>query len=98
MQNYLTGEDLPSTKKILFKMRTRMARFGENYRGTSGPNICPLCQTHPDNQQTSFQCKEIRKKIEIKGKLEDIYTENINEDTIKTVVKIMEIRKSKLGY
>ena len=79
-------------------MRTRMARFGENYRGTSGPNICPLCQTHPDNQQTSFQCKEIRKKIEIKGKLEDIYTENINEDTIKTVVKIMEIRKSKLGY
>ena len=60
--------------------------------------MCPLCQTHLDNPQMSFQCLVIRKEIEISGKLEDIYKEQINMKTIKTLEKIMDIRRAKLGY
>ena len=61
-----------------------MARFGKNFGGNDGPIMCPLCQTHLDNQQMSFQCLVIRKEIEITGKLEDIYMEHIMKKTIKT--------------
>ena len=99
MQSYLSSEEIKtSEKKTIFKFRTRMERFGENFRGSQGPIICPLCQTHLDNQEMSYQCLEIRKEVEIKGGLSEIYKNDIKPDAIQNIVKISEYGKLNLGY
>ena len=46
----------------------------------------------------SFQCPEIKNETEVTGKFEDIFKEDISKDTMKTIQRIMEIRRTKLGY
>ena len=53
---------------------------------------CPLCHTHLDNQEMSYQCPEIKKEIEIKGNFSDIYNEIIQNETIETIVRISRYR------
>ena len=38
-----------------------MEKFGENVRGGATFIICPLCNTHLDNQDISFTCPVTRK-------------------------------------
>ena len=95
MQNYLLSEQLkPKQKRLIFKYRTRMAEFGENYRGGRSQVMCPLCETHLDNQELSYQCLEIRSKLKIMGKIEDIFKEEISLETAETIEKITELRRS----
>ena len=94
MQNYLTNEETNiHQKKLLFKYRTRMEIFGENFRGGNGPATCPLCHLHLDNEEMSFQCQAIQSVMEIKGKMEDIYQQNIKKETVETITKISRYRK-----
>ena len=94
IQNYFKDENLkPKEMKTIFRYRTRMEMFGENFRGGEDQVVCPLCKLHLDNQELSLQCPVIRKEIEVKGKLADIYKENISYDIIKTVSKISEYRR-----
>ena len=93
-QSYLSSEKIKNDqKKIIFKYRTRMARFGENFRGGTEQKICPLCKLHLDNQEMSMQCPEIINKVEIKGKLEDLFKDEIKPEIIETITKITKIRK-----
>ena len=39
----------------------------------------------------AFQCPVISKEVTINGKPEDIYQENIKFDTVRTIVKIVEL-------
>ena len=95
MQRYMLNYELNhNQKKTLFKFRTRMAEFGENYRGGRAQVICPLCNVHLDNQEMSYQCPQIKSEVQIEGKIEDIYKEEINVKTVKTIEKITEVRKS----
>ena len=93
IQNYLMDENLSTNEmKTVFKYRTRMEKFGENYRGGKSQVICPLCSLHLDNQSLSFQCPIIKEKLNITGEMEDIYKENIKVETIKAVCKISDYR------
>ena len=97
IQQYLTSDQKSvSEKRVLFRCRVRMERFGENFRGGKGPVMSPLCNQHLDNQALVFQCPEIRKEIEIKGCIEDIYKDEMKPETIKTMTKILELRKSRM--
>ena len=97
MQNYFSRTDLTQQeKKTIFKYRIRMERFGENYRGGAASILCPLCHSHLDNQEMSFHCPIIKNEIKIKGNLSDIYKENINNETIETVLKISRYRTKTL--
>ena len=97
MQSYFTNPTLKEDdKRTIFKYRVRMEKFGENYRGGLKLIMCPLCSTHPDNQAMSFQCPDIRKEIDVKGDISDIYKESIKQVTIKTILKITEYRKRRL--
>ena len=71
-----------------------METFGENYRGSGGPVICPLCDTHLDNQALSLQCPVIKKEIGVKVAIKDIFEEDINLESIETITKIMKIREN----
>ena len=94
IQPYFLSEDIGiNQKRSVFKYRVRMERFGENFRGRQSQVICPLCKLHLDNQEMGFQCPEIKKEIEINGSIDEIYIGEIKKETIKTMTKILEIRK-----
>ena len=94
MQNYFKRRDLDvEQKKTIFKFRTRMSEFGDNFRGGREQVLCPLCDTHVDKQELSYECKVIQKEIDIKGSYQEIYSDNININTVKTLQKILETRK-----
>ena len=91
----MSEETTIKEKKTIFKYRVRMERFGENFSGGINPVMCPLCRLHLDNQEMGFQCPEIVKELKISGSLEDIYKEDIPIETIRTIAKISDIRKSR---
>ena len=79
----------------IFKFRTRMAQFGENYRGNKDNILCPLCHQGPDNQNHCFKCEIVTEKIDVKGvDMDDIYTNNISIQTSEILTKILELRKN----
>ena len=95
MQNYLKAPDIKiNQKRAIFKWRTRMETFGENYRGSGGPVICPLCETHLDNQALSLQCPVIKKEVGGKSDIKDIFEDHIKLESVETVMKIMKIREN----
>ena len=74
MQNYLKLKDLTvEDGKRIFAYRTRMANYGENFRGLSDPKQCPLCSTHLDNQQMAFICPQIKPNLYEAGKYKGIF-------------------------
>ena len=98
MQSYLISDKInPAQKRTIFKFRTRMEQFGENFSAGTTPAICPLCKLHYDNQELSLMCPEIRNEIQVKGNMKDIYDDDIKENIIETITNIMELRKQKLG-
>ena len=94
MQKYFKYMDTKNTeKRTIFKWRTRMENFGENYREGRDPVMCPLCSCHLDNQSLSTQCEVIKQKVEVKEYIKDIYENDISKETIDTVSSIVEVRK-----
>ena len=71
-----------------------MAEFSKNYRGGRSQVVCPLCHLHLDNQELSYQCSEIRSEVKIMGKIEDIFKEEISLETVETIEKISELRRT----
>ena len=97
IQNYFKDDKLkPKDMKIVFKYRTRMEKFGENYCGGEDHVVCPLCKLHLDSQQLSLQCPVIRKAIYVNGEMSDIYRDNISYEIIHTVSKISEYREENI--
>ena len=97
IQSYFTSEELKTEeKRTIFKYRVRMANFGENYRGGAYSTTCPLCNLHLDNQEMSFQCPIIRNMIKVEGNISDIYKEDIEKQTIQTILKITNYRNNNL--
>ena len=62
-----------------------------SYSTTSMP--CPLCLVHPDTQPHSLQCTEVQAKIQVKGKYQDIFDEDIPSEISKTLLKISKLRE-----
>ena len=74
MQNYFKYTDIKnSEKRTMFKWRTQMENFGENYREGRDPVICPLCSCHLDNQILSTQCEVIKRELKFKEDIKDIF-------------------------
>ena len=96
LQDYLKDGKLKAEEmKTLFKYRTRMENFWENFRGGEEYKVCPLCKLHLDNQEMSLQCPEIIKHVNVKGNLSDIYKHKISYDIVRTLTEISEYRKEK---
>ena len=95
MQKYLKYEGVSvNQKRGLFKWRTRMEQFGENFRAGQDPIPCPLCRNHLDNQALSIQCAVIRKEMNPSKNIDDIFKDDICMETIETVTKITKCRKN----
>ena len=93
MQDYFKLENCTADMaKLMFKFRCRMADFDENFRGALGPRPCKLCGLHLDNQETSFQCPEITKQLEIKVEYSKIFHKKIPVEIFETISRITLIR------
>ena len=93
MQDYLQRKDLSiEDKKMLFRWRVRMERFGENFRGSREFVLCPLCGDHRDSELLSFSCEAVNREISIECKYDDIFSQKIENKTIRTISKIMSLR------
>jgi hypothetical protein len=96
MQEYFQSDQFSIEQKLtIFTCSVRLERFGENFRGGNVAVMCPLCKLHFDNQAIGYQCPEIKKEMEVKGCIEDMYKEEIKLETVRTMTKILEIRKTK---
>ena len=79
--------------QTLFKYRVRMANYGENFRGLSGPAVCPVCTKHLDNQKMGFEnCITLRDNIEISGNYMDIFCDDVPQNLVVTLQKIEMFR------
>ena len=93
IQDYFVREDLNTKqKKLIFKLRTRMAEFGENYRGGQEKRMCPLCYLHIDSQDLSYFCPEISNNINMSGNNSDIYNNYISVETVQSMEKVEDYR------
>ena len=70
-----------------------MAPFGENFKAGKFSSTCPLCFSHIDSQEESFNCAVLNKIMQIKGTYAEIFSGNFSEDLIKTLDNIYSYRK-----
>ena len=94
MQEYLELKDMSRRQAIvLFKFRTRMSPFGENFKSGKLATVCPMCLSHPDSQEESFNCPAIKKMLKIRGNYKDIFSNKFPEELIQTLYDIYNCRK-----
>ena len=93
IQSYFTNAEISTEKaKIIFKYRTRMLKFAENYRGEANNVMCPLCNLHPDSQDMIEQCKIVKEKFTKPEKCKQIYKENVEVEDAKLLTDIIKLR------
>ena len=82
----------------IFRFRTKMARFGENYKSNNDQvqAPCPLCFNHLDSQSLSFQCEFFKDKLRISCNMNDLNKDDISLDTAITITKMMELREKQI--
>ena len=91
-QTYMKRMRIDQARNI-FRHRTNMARFGENYRGKEDFIMCPLCSKHFDSQELSFQCEFFKGKMNINCNMSDINSENVSQETAKVITDMMRLRE-----
>ena len=96
MQNYLK-DGIISVKEAqnLFKYRTKVARFKENFKNNYVEMGCPMCLGQPDTQAHCVQCPIIKENINIKGDYSEIFSEEISKEIAKTLLEITNFRENK---
>ena len=95
IQEYLKDKKLTSSQaKSLFRFRTRMANFSENFKGAGGTKICPLCEEPNalDTQLHSLKCKVITGNMDVNIEYEEIFYSKVSVKAAKTVENILKFR------
>ena len=101
-QSYLKSDsDLTNDEKqLLFKLRTRMAEFRNNFRNKFENIQCKLCKREIDEQQHMFYCEVLINNCEtlaenIKIEYEDIFSTKLKQyKAIKLISKIWKVREN----
>ena len=78
MQDYLLLNNMNKKEAIiLFKFRTKMAPFSENFKAGGFSSTCPFCFSHIDSQEESFNCSVLNKMMQIRGNYVEISLKEI---------------------
>ena len=99
-QEYLTDKKItPQQAKAVFKYKTRMANFSDNFRGGQPTKQCPLCKDESslDTQQHSLVCKVTKQNVQIDVRYEEIFFSQIGAETAKTLENILKFRDEYLN-
>ena len=98
MQEYLKQNSISSIGgRTVFRYRTHMANYRQNFGSNNGPVNFPLCGLHIDNQFMAFyNCQVIKDNVKIEGRYEDIFKNTVPSDLVKTLVNIEQFRKENI--
>ena len=97
MQNYLKSKNISvGQAQLLFKSRTRMTFYWENYKHGKMEQKCPLCKDQIDTQTHSFNCNIVIGNIQINGQFKDIFRNNIDSQIAETIENIENFRENYL--
>ena len=93
LQEYLVDHKITTSQaRAIFKFKTRMANFSENFKAGGLTKPCPLCLEAPDTQQHSLVCKIILENISVNTRYEDIFHSKVSEETARTLENILKFR------
>ena len=94
IQNYIKSKDVTTDDaRLVFKFRTHMLNFANNYGHLNEDKACPLCKNHEDDQDTLEECKYLTDKLKDIKNTKQIYEEEIPLDAISILKRIMKCRK-----
>ena len=99
IQEYLKDKTIrTSMARSVFKFKTRMANFSENFKEGGSTKACPLCKEPNalDTQRHSLVCKVIVANIDIDVTYEDIFHSKVEVKDAKTVENILKFREEYL--
>ena len=85
------------TMRNMFRFRTRMTPYGENFRNGSESVVCPLCGTHEDSQTWATKCPAMRNEITDNYDLGKCFEEDITTEAANNLDHVMNIRKMLLN-
>ena len=92
-QEYLINTNLSAKEaQLVFSYRVRMANYSENFRGYSGHSPCPLCLSHLDSQAMCMSCPAIKENVNLQGKYQQIFSNKITKDLVKSLELIEKFR------
>ena len=95
IQNYLKdGKITVKEAQNIYKYRTRVAKFKDNFKNNNDEFACPLCLTQPDTQAHCVQCPVVKANIDVRGEYTDIFTEDISQEISQTLLKITQFREN----
>ena len=98
IQGYLKNKDISVTQaQILLKFRTRMAKYENNYKGTTTNQKCKLCQNHSDNQEEIYVCDYNLQNINLCGNYEDLFKSDVDISVVKSLEALYKLRENKLS-
>ena len=96
LQDYFTHHKVTAEEmRIVFRFRTRMLTFGENFRGNNFGRLCPLCNKHIDCQDTLNDCQVIRNKFkdDFSGCIRNLYSTYQTTEAIKMLSEVINYRE-----
>ena len=97
-QPYIEDEDITTTMaQNIFKYRTRMLKFKDNFKGTEISTECPLCEKHVDSQHEVENCKKLSESIDNLEECKKLYNESNNIVASKILEKVVKYRESFLA-
>ena len=73
-----------------------MSQFGDNFRGVSNNSrLCPMCNSHTDNQNLLAKCKAITEQFKgsIQSEINNIYSEKIVISSAKKLITVLQFRE-----
>jgi hypothetical protein len=98
IQEYLKDKNITLKQaRAVFKFKTRMANFSNNFRGGKETKPCPLCDDGPDTQRHSLECKVIKQNIQIQMRYEDIFHSKVEQEVAKTIENVLKFREEFLN-
>ena len=93
-QKCIKDQSIPThLKKLIFKYRTHMLDFKQNYKGLYKDFDCPLCEEHDDSQDMIEDCKVLKNKFPSLEDCKTLYKNDVDVKDAKRLEEVMEARE-----
>ena len=94
MQNYLKQNQItPKQARTIFKFRTRMENFSENFKARKPTKQCQVCNESKDMQSHSLKCIGILEIIRIRGNIDEIFNKTISSNMARVLENMIRFRE-----
>ena len=98
LQQYLKCDKITVRQAhTLIKFRTRMARYGGNFKGSNGSQECLMCSKHGDNQEEIYECLFNKQNVTLAGNYDDLFKNEVNVEMINSLETLYRLRVNKLS-